>query len=693
MQSYFTFTSVFTLLCCLLTGCLYAWILYGKTGNLAKNTRNAVAVARTLAIALICWLLFSPLVKTVSYVLEKPVIIIANDNSISTGHITAKGFNAEAYKKDLTALAAKLGKSYDVHTYSFSDSVKNGLDFSGKGKFSNAAAFSERMADEFQNRNIGAVIIASDGIFNRGGNPVYELNKLRAPIYTIGLGDTIPKRDVLVANVNYNDLVYLDNDFSVEVQVQAYQSKNERTKITISEGGRSLYQQDIEINSGVFIKDVPVKLKAASPGIKKYTVNVSGLKNEITTRNNSFDFFVEVVDGKQDVLIAAASPHPDISALRQAIELNKHYKVTLALEEDLAALDLNKFGSVILYQLPAQQNLAASLFQKLQQSKASVWFILGAQTNLNSFNAIQRGVQLTGNSGNMQEVFPVQEKSFTPFSTDQGIEKYLQSFDPLMMPFGRLNINGRTTAFLNQRIGKIETAQPLFFFMEDNGRKIAYLMGEGIWRWKLNETQNEQQFSAVDDMIGKTIQYLSIKEDKRKFRAFSSKNTFDEQESIVINATLYNDSYAPVNSPDVSLKVRNEAGKVFNYTFTKTETAYRLDAGILPKGSYSFEAIVNYGGRMHIANGAFYVREVIAEYQQTTANHQLLRSMSVNGGKFYSPGRLLDIADALQKSDNLKTLSYEDKKYEDLINLKWLFAVIMILLSAEWFVRKRFGEL
>jgi len=43
-------------------------------------------------------------------------------------------------------------------------------------------------------------------------------------------------------------------------------------------------------------------------------------------------------------------------------------------------------------------------------------------------------------------------------------------------------------------------------------------------------------------------------------------------------------------------------------------------------------------------------------------------------------------------NENIKTLSYEDRKYEELINFKWLFVCILFLLTLEWFFRKRNGE-
>lgn len=218
-------------------------------------------------------------------------------------------------------------------------------------------------------------------------------------------------------------------------------------------------------------------------------------------------------------------------------------------------------------------------------------------------------------------------------------------------------------------------------------------MGEGIWKWKLEEAKNEQNLPLVDEIITKAVQYLSVKDDKRKFKVYSSKSTYEENENIVLNAVLYNDAYEAVNTPDVKVQLKNSEGKVYNYTFSKFGVTYRLDAGALPQGNYTYVANTSLGSNNYTASGAFYVNALIAEYQQTTANHQLLFTMAQqSGGKFYSPNDIAKIADELEKSGQVKTISYEDRRYEELISLKWLFAFIVLLLATEWFLRKRNGE-
>jgi hypothetical protein len=56
------------------------------------------------------------------------------------------------------------------------------------------------------------------------------------------------------------------------------------------------------------------------------------------------------------------------------------------------------------------------------------------------------------------------------------------------------------------------------------------------------------------------------------------------------------------------------------------------------------------------------------------------------------PSQINQLADLIRKNENIKTVVYEDKHYSDLIDLKWLFGLILLLLSTEWFLRKREGE-
>jgi hypothetical protein len=690
MGNSFTIYSFLSLLGCTLTGLLIAWLLYSRKDNLSRSVRIALAAVRAVGITLILWLLFSPLIRRITYTLEKPIVLIAQDNSESVAAFTAPGFDRGKYEQELQQLVKDLSPQYEVKTYRFSNQVAQGFDFGYKGKTSNVTALERKLNDEFANRNVGAIILASDGIFNGEGNG-NGLANLQAPLYTIAMGDTIAKKDVLISNINHNDLVYLNNDFKLEINVQAYQCNAASSVLSITENGKVIHQQTVQLKGNLFTKDIPVQLKAGTLGHHRYTVALSPVDEEISARNNTRQIHLEVIDGSQKVLIAADGPHPDIAAWRNAIAANKHHEVTVALGEELLKVKPQDYALIILYQLPGMQSAGTAFVNRLKDVKISLLYVIGLQSMPDALNAVQQGIKFSGDNGPANHNYSSAEQQFSVFDLDASSKKTISSFEPLLSPSGRLQIAGNAQVVLRQRTGNKKPDEPQLFFITDNNKKTGYMLGEGIWKWKLSEERDEEKRPSVfNELISKTVQYLSVKDDKRKFRVYSSRENFDENEPVILSATLYNDIYEPVNTPDVNIEISNEKGRLYPFAFGKADSAYQLDAGILPPGSYTYKASTMLGTKKYQAAGMFYVSKLDAEFQQTIANHHLLYQLSAQTkGKLFAPADLSSIKAELQKSDRMKTLSYEDRRYEELISIKWLFFLILLLLSTEWFIRKR----
>lgn len=690
-QLQFTSVTFFWLLGCLGLGIGYAFLLYGSSDQLGKTLRNALFALRAIAIALLAFLLFAPLVKTINRAVEKPLIIIAQDNSASVLFSKNPEFNPKSYSDELRKLERSLSADYDVRAFNFASDVKNGLDLKYDGPLTDISSVFKMLDAQFSNRNIGAIILGSDGIYNSGANPQYESKDLKYPIYTIALGDTIPKRDLLISNVNYNNITYLDNQFQVEVSVEAYQAQGSTSMLTVSSNAGTLFSKAVSITSNEFRMTVPLSLLADRKGIIQYTIRLAPISNELSTINNSQTIFVEVIDGRQKILIIANSPHPDITALKQSIEINKNYSVKVALAPDASKTDIEEAGLVMLHQLPSVSNNARDIIK--QSASKPVLFILGAQSDISGFSSSQSILGITSN-GTMQEVTAGLKSDFYAFTLTEANKSRIGNFGPLLSPFGNYALKGPASILMSQQVGKILTETPLLSFTEDAGNKSGVLAGEGIWRWRLEDFQESSNHDAFDELILKTVQYLSTREDKRKFRVYSAKNAFDENEHIILNAELYNDAFELVNTPDVNISLKSKAGKSYTYIFSRTGNAYNLDAGVLPAGEYSYSANTELGKVKHQAQGQFVITRQQAEHKQSLANHQLLYAMAEqNGGKMLFPRQLNELPGLIRANENVKTISFEDRKYEELINIKLIFFLIAGLLTLEWFSRKRNGEI
>ncbi|MBC8053950.1 MAG: hypothetical protein H7Y13_12865 [Sphingobacteriaceae bacterium] len=686
-QLQFTTATFFWMLFCILLGIAYACLLY-RPGKL--NPQNKILFAlRSVAVAIIAFLLVAPAIRFIGKSTEKPLIILAQDNSASISISRPAGFNLNGYTGQFKALEQELSKEYELKPLTFGAAIKPGLNPGYKEPLSDINSVFKYINEQYPNRNIGAVVLASDGIYNQGGNPEYEAQNLKSPIYTIALGDTIPKRDLLIANVNYNNIVYLDNDFQIEISVEAFQSRGAASRLTVSNASGTVFSKGVAVNSNEYRINIPVTLSARRKGIQRFTVNLSPVSGELSTQNNTQTFFVEVIDGKNKILILANSPHPDITAIKQSVELNKNYEIKSVLISDYKSSDLGDAGLLILHQLPSSGNDIRSVLQ--QAATKPIWFILGAQTNLQAFSQVQD--LLTINSaGASEEVIAKVNPSFYDFTLSDQTRISLPDFAPLIAPFGNYAVKNQASVLLSQQIGKIATDRPLLLFSKSGEKKTAVLAGEGVWRWRLEDFKENGNHLATNELLSKVMQFMVSKDDKRKFRVYPSKNTFDEYEHIILNAELYNENYELVNSPDVSVALKHD-NKTYPFLFSKTGSGYILDAGVLPAGEYSYSASTQLGKIKHTATGQFVIIQQQTEYRQTTANHQLLYNLSaLNEGELVYPSNVKSLADKIRKNELIKTISYEDRKYEELISLKLVFFLILALLSAEWFIRKRSGE-
>ena len=676
---------------CLLLGILYAWLMYRRPVSIGNNLRYALFGIRALVVTLIALLLVAPLVKTISYSPQKPLIIIAQDNSQSITLFSKAFPSGEGLGGTLSRLKQELGDKYEVQEFNFDGKLHNGLSNKFDGRQTNISSALSQLNDRFVNQNIGALVLATDGLYNQGSDPQYEAKNFKTSIYTIALGDTTPKRDLLIGNVSYNKTAFLGDDFEIEVLAEAYKAEGENMHLNITEDGRQVRAQNVSISSESFQNILPIKLNADKKGIHKFEISILPVKNELSVQNNTETIYVEVLDAKQKILLVYQSPHPDISVIKQAVESNKNYSVKTVLLADLRSLKPDAYSLVILYQVASDAN---TTLKNLTAGKIPLWYVLGSQSNIQNFDNEQKTVNISASRTDMQEVFAQPAAGFSLFTLSDSTKDKLGRLPPLLAPYGTYGTAGTSSVLLKQRIGDVPTTYPLLVFDDEAGRRSAVLTGEGLWRWRLADFQAHGNNNAVDELLGQSVQYLTANANRQQFRVYPAKNVFDEGEDVLLNAELYNDALELINKPDVNIELKNTQGKKYSFLFSRNGQSYKLDAGTLPMGEYSYTANVKALNRQFTAAGRLTVKALNIETRQSAANHQLLNNIAKqSGGEMLLPSEIGKLADLIRKNDNIKTVVYQDKHYSDIIDVKWLFVVIVALLSTEWFLRKRAGEI
>ena len=680
---------------CLLLGLLYAWLMYRQPVSVGKAVRYGLFAVRALTIFLLSFLLIAPLIRSIAYNPQKPLILIAQDNSESIklfGLTPNSSSNGRDLVEGLLKLKQQLGDQYDVREFNFSGDIKDSLSNKFDGKQTNISSAIHQLNERFANQNIGALVLATDGLYNQGSDPRYEAKNLKTSIYTLALGDTVAKRDLLIGNVNYNKTAYLGNDFEVEILTEAFQAKGENIRLTVDEDGKQVFSQNSPVTSDNFRKVIPIKLTADKKGVRKFTINITPVKNELSVQNNTETIYVDVLDARQKILLLYDSPHPDISVIKQSIESNRNYEVKAAILSDLPQLKLTDYSLIILYQ--AASSSSGTLQNFIAKSRVPVWYMAGAQTDLPQLNSAQKLMQINSGRNDIQEVFAQQVPGFSLFTLSDSAREKLEVFPPLLAPFGNYNTNGTGQVLLKQKIGEIPTSAPLLSFADENGRRIAVLAGEGLWRWSLAEYSTYGNHRALEELLGQAVQYLTANSNQQRLRVYPARNVFDEGESVILNAELYNDALELVNAPDIRIELKSRSGKNYSFLFTRNGQSYQLDAGALPVDEYSYSVSTKLGNQIFTANGQLTVKPLNLETRQSAADHHLLTDLAKqSGGQMLQPSQIGQLADLIRKNENIKTVVYEDKHYSNLVDLKWIFVLIVGLLSIEWFVRKREGEI
>ena len=264
----------------------------------------------------------------------------------------------------------------------------------------------------------------------------------------------------------------------------------------------------------------------------------------------------------------------------------------------------------------------------------------------------------------------------------------MEDLPPLYSPLAEYTFDSEHHHLFTQNILGVTTQKPIFTFSKQGKFRQAVCAVEGLWKWRLYEFLKTNNHQLFDELINKSVQFLSVKEDKRPFRLRHEKLIY-ENEPLIIDADLYNANYELVNSAEVSLLIKDEDENEYNFSFNKTAISYSLELNELKVGNYSYQAKVLFNGKELLNKGKFSVLPLELENISSQANHQILFNLSQKyGGKSFNKFQFSELKNEISVIES-KNLSFQEEFQSDLINLKWIFILLFVFLTIEWFLRKR----
>lgn len=667
----------------------YGLYFYKKNEHeFMRSQRITLAVVRGLSLFVLGTLLLALSIQSTRHYTEKPTLVVAVDNSESMAMSTPNA--ASAIQNIISEIGNKFDDKFNIQAVQFGEKTTDNITLNFADKTSDYVEMFENLQNKYYNLNLGAVVLIGDGIVNKGKSPVGKALEINTPIYTIGLGDTLTMSDQAVTDVAHNNSVFIGNDFNIQVDLNFNNFIESKTHLDITYGGKIVISEDIDIPQPNFFLIKKYKLTADKPGVKNISVRLTPSSNESNTQNNRFSFAIEVHEEKQKVLLLSQGPHPDLGAISEALKQQANFDVRTVMLNDFKE-DPSDFDLIVLNQLPSLSQQKSTVFDKIKESKTAVLAIVGPSSSIAALNNMGLNFSMEP-SLKFQESLPYFDNSFSFFSLPDDIETVAPSYPPLVTFFTKYQIDNRFSVLAYQKINGLNMDYPLAAFGNFDNRKIGVIFGEGIWRWKMHEFQNFDNDKNFSSMVINIFTYMCAKENRDRFQ-IRYKSIVDEITPVKIKAKVLDEIFEPIKDAEISLTLSDSTNADLNYIFDPTDNDYELNLGYLAPGDYHFVAETNIGDQKLTKQGSFSVQAIQLENQNLKADFGLLKELAATtDAKFFTMENATGLVDELSENIKIESKEHLETSILELIEWRWLLLIIMLLLTAEWFLRKFWGS-
>ncbi len=669
---------------------LGAFFYYRKQRNIegvSTFLRGSLVALRGLVLFILGLLLWGILIESNETKLEKPVFIVMVDDSSSMLNYKDSSVVVRDIQEFRSELKKKYAEKFDVIEYSIAGDVKT-EEANFKGTVSNLDAGFSHIYNQYYNRNIGGICFVSDGNYNKGNSPQYTAEKISlTPIFTVGVGDTIKKRDQLIRNIAANNIAFYQNQFPIEVDIEASKMGASNATVDLYQGKEKIASEQIVYNGeSIDFQHVSFVVNANAVGFVNYTIKLQPLDGETSLENNSRSIYIEVIDSRSKILMLSQSPHPDVSAIKQVLDKDQNSEVKSQLVADWEG-SLKDVELLIWHGAGIESNTA--LINEIKLRNVALWYIIPPAASKNRISELGIGISAPADR-RIDDAQGYLSSGFQLFEVSEKVDQMLSKAPPVTVKFGKIQSESGS-ALISQRIGPVKKQDPIFVFGKTSKSKYAAFLGEGIWKWRLSEYAATKKHEGFEELVQKTTQYLVVKKNNDPFRVNLPKR-FTTNDDVIIQAEFYNEAFEPITEPDVQFELKSDDNKITPYTFAKNTTDYSLGLGKLKAGKYDWKATTKFNGKKYEKTGVFIVEDISLESLSTSADHNLLKLIAdQSSGKFYEFSKMNKLLEDIGNRKDIVNVAYDETDYSNLIDWKILMALVALLLTVEWFLRRFYG--
>ena len=672
------YSAIWFFIAFVLSGSLGYYQYYYRVKKLTKVSFLLVII-RSLVFFLLMLVLLNPSITKESIINQKAKLSVLVDNSSS---ITF-------FKKDSLVHAIlqnfkthkKLNKRFDINYYSFGNLFQQSDSFSFDENQTDISMPLERIS-KIQKNASNAIVLLSDGNQTIGND--YQYTSIKDPVFPVVIGDTTKYQDVKIAQINVNRYSFINNQFPVESILQYEGTQTIKLRYSLENNGKIIFSERINFSEKNNSHILKTFIKASKEGTNFFTSKIEYLENEKNVVNNSKNFSVEVIDKQSEILIVSSFYHPDLGALKKAIESDKQRKVTIRIVDD-KNIQLNNYQLVVLYQPNNKFNI---IIDQLNSNKSSFMLITGSKTDWLFLNNKSLGI----NKKNINQLENYSARFYNGFLNFSQKNIGFENLPPMIDYYGETTVSIPHQTLLYQSINGFSSQNPLLATANHNNQKKVFLFGEGLWKWRSSSFLKNDSFQYFDEFIGNLVQYASNKKIRNRLD-LDINSFYNANSSIQIGAFYVDENYQFDDRATILFTIKNKnSKKKQTFPFSLSGSSYQLELTSLEAGEYEYTIEVD--GRNISKKGTFKVNEFLVEEQFTNANSYKLELLAQKtAGKLYFEDKYRLVTDDLTNDTRFSTIQKSKKTIDKLVNWQWLMLLIIGLLSLEWFIRKYIGKI
>lgn len=677
-----------------------AWWSYKDIRRISPFKRYLLAGLRASAFILLLIVLANPLFQASHTLQEKPRIMVLLDQSRSTSIQKGDYNGEESYRTVLDRLALSDTSRISYRIYAFGHSARPASIDTLRFEASQTNIYNALEALRSSREHYQAAIVVSDGIFTQGRDPSFLAGRLRHPLYTIGLGDTSAVRDLVLKDVEHSDTGYLHTEQPVTVTVLNQGYSDEKIAVELRRGDNVVDSKEIEARNGASAQRVTFNIPLNEKGLQQYEVSVPAHEGEWNEANNRQTFSINVLDNRQRILHVAYEIHPDVRAVRSVLASDRNIQFSSrtwisgsryiggAVPSATDTLDLLVLQGFPNSKIPAVER---NRIIKLARS-VPVLFLSSPDFSPSLLSEQAPGLMpLSYPSG-------TQRLQVTPRAVDAASDHPVMELPqvdasrlpPLSAPIRSVTAAAGADVLFDVSYRGTETQQPLVALTQVGNYRRAQINGYGLYRYHLSPNPNIRKFS--DRLIFNLASWTATRPDTRKLRIEPARSSFNSTDPVRFKAFLQNGSGQP--ETDAVINVRISGGTIEGRVYTMEAESgghYRLQVGRLPEGLYNFEAKASKGNReIDTGKGEFSISASNIELVNTSRNDALLKRLAgVSGGAYLPWNHAGAMADSLRSHGMLESHKVvRSRSFYLYRHIGW-FLLALLLLTAEWVLRKR----